>query len=302
MADWAAKVEEIAWDQHSLVTWNQLVDAGVQKDWIADQVARGRLIREGPRIYRPWGVRRSWELRALAAVLSAKSEALVSHFSAAFLYGLDDCLAPGFIDVTVPHHRRPKGRPGIAFHESRAFAVAGPAVRNRIPVTGVARTLFDCFSKVETDTDRLKLFDSARRQKLVGWDELWECLLLHARRGRPGVTSFRRILLQRYGEGAPPGSHFARLMATVLEDAGLPPPVFEYPVLGYFLDLAWPDRRVAVECDGRVAHEHEGAYEQDRVRLNRIRLTGLEVYQYTWSRFRDDPAAVVREVRQALCA
>ncbi|MDQ3944986.1 MAG: hypothetical protein M3357_07545 [Actinomycetota bacterium] len=300
MGDWAAKVEEIGWDQHSLVMWNQLVDAGVPETWIRRQETAGRLIREGPGTYRPWGVRRSWELRALAAVLSSRSDALVSHFAAAFLYGLDDCLPPGSIDVTVPHHRRPKDRPGITFHESRAFAVARPAIRNRIPVTGMARTLFDCFPRLGSDIERLKLFDSARRQKLVQWDELWECLLLHARRGRPGVTIFRRILLQRSGEGAPPGSHFARLMATVLEDAGLPPPVFEYPVLDYFLDLAWPDRKVAVECDGRVAHDHEGAYEQDRIRLNRIRLTGIDVYQYTWARFRDDPAAVVAEMAQAL--
>jgi hypothetical protein len=301
MGDWAAKVEEIGWDQHALVIWNQLVDAGVPSTWIERQAATGTLIKEGPGVYRPWGVRRLWELRALAAVLSAKSDALVSHFSAAFLWGLDDCLPPGFIDVTVPRHRRPERRPGITFHESRAFALAKPAVRDRIPVTGLARTLFDCFSKVESDIERLKLFDSARRQKLVTWDELWECLLLHARRGRPGVTAFRRILVQRYGEGAPPGSHFARLMATVLEDAGLPSPVFEHPVLDYFIDLAWPDRGVAVECDGRVAHEHEGAYEHDRIRHNRIRLTGLDVYQYTWPRFRDDPAAVVAEMRQALC-
>jgi very-short-patch-repair endonuclease len=91
-------------------------------------------------------------------------------------------------------------------------------------------------------------------------------------------------------------------MATVLTDAGLPSPVFEYPVLDYYLDLAWPDRRVAVECDGRVAHEHEGAYEQDRVRLNRLRLAGLLVLQYTWQRLRDDPGGVVAEVGQALCS
>jgi hypothetical protein len=301
VGDWAAKVEEIGWDQHSLVTWNQLVDAGVPSTWIDRQVAAGRLIREAPRTYRPWGVRRSWELRALAAVLSARSEALVSHGSAAYLWGLDGCLAPGFVDLTVPRDHRPESRAGITFHESKAFSLARPVLRDRIPVTGMARTLFDCFPQLDHDADRLKLFDAARRQKLVDWDELWECLLLHARRGRPGVTTFRRILVQRYGEGAPPGSHFARLMANILEDAGLPKPVFEYPVLGYFLDLAWPDHRVAIECDGRIAHEHEGAYEQDRIRLNRIRLTGLEVYQYTWRRFRDDPAGVVAEMTQALC-
>jgi Predicted transcriptional regulator len=300
VGDWAAKVEEIGWDQHALATWNQLVDAGVPKSWIERQIAAGRLIREGPRTYRPWGVRRSWKLRALAAVLSAQSDALVSYQSAAYLWGLDDRLAPGFIDVTVPRHCRPKSRTGVTFHESGAFSLARPAIRDRIPVTGMARTLFDCFPRLDTDLDRLRLFDSARRQKLVPWDDLWECLLLHARRGRPGVTTFRRILVQRAGEGAPPGSHFARLMATVLEDAGLPGPVFEHPVLGYLLDLAWPALRVAVECDGRIAHEHEGAYESDRIRLNRLKLGGWLVLQYTWQQLRDDPAGVVAEVRQAL--
>ncbi len=302
MSDWATKVEEIGWDQHALVTWNQLVDAGVPETWVRRQVAAGRLIQEAPRTYRPWGVRRSWELRALGAVLSAQSDALVSHQSAAYLWGLDGCLAPGFIDVTVPRHCRPESRAGITFHESKAFAVARPAIRDRIPVTGMARTLFDCFPLLDRDIERLKLFDSARRQKLVHWDDLWECLLLHARRGRPGVTTYRRILVQRAGEGAPPGSHFARLMATVLEDAGLPRPVFEHPLLGYLLDLAWPECRVAVECDGRVAHEHEGAYEHDRVRLNRLKLAGWLVLQYTWPQLRDDPATVVAEVRQALCS
>ena len=302
MGDWAAKVDEIGWDQHALVTWNQLVDAGVPSTWIARQVESGRLIREGPRTYRPWGVRRSWELRALAAVLSARSEALVSHRSAAYLWGLDGCLAPGFVDVTVPRNRKPEHRGGITFHESKAFSLAKPVIRDRIPVTGMARTLFDCFPLLDHDTDRLELFDSARRQKLVQWDDLWECLLLHARRGRPGVTTYRRILVSRYGEGAPPGSKFARLMATVLTDAGLPAPEFEHPALDYYLDLAWPERWVAVECDGRVAHEHEGAYEQDRVRLNRLRLAGWLVLQYTWQRLRDDPLGVVAEVRQALCS
>jgi very-short-patch-repair endonuclease len=59
---------------------------------------------------------------------------------------------------------------------------------------------------------------------------------------------------------------------------------------------------VATSPDGRIAHEHEGAYEQDRVRLNRLRLAGLLVLQYTWQRLRDDPLGVIAEIRQALCS
>jgi very-short-patch-repair endonuclease len=100
----------------------------------------------------------------------------------------------------------------------------------------------------------------------------------------------------------PPGSVFARRMADVLEDAGLPRPVFEHPVLGgrYHLDLAWPERMVAVECHGR---DHEGprALERDPERLNDIRLAGWFVLEYRWRRFIRRPAAVVAEVRQSLC-
>jgi predicted transcriptional regulator of viral defense system len=104
--DYASIVHELGLEQHSIVTWDQMRAAGVTEDWIDRQVRSRRLIREAPAAYRPWGVRRSWETRATAAVLSARAPALVSHQSAAFLWGIADHM-PGIIDVTVPRHRRP---------------------------------------------------------------------------------------------------------------------------------------------------------------------------------------------------
>lgn len=239
---------------------------------------------------------------ALGAVLSARAPALVSHLSAAYLYGLDGCRMPGFIDITVPRHRRPRRRAGVTFHESRAFDLARPRILNRIPVTGMARTLLDSFALLDTELERLQLFDDARRRKLVTWDELWECLLLHTGRGRPGLSAFRRILVERNGE-TPPGTVFPRRVAFLLEGAGLPPPVFEHPVQGhdYYLDLAWPYRMVALECLGKIGHDHEGAFEADPVRRNRIRLAGWFLIEVTWKRLVREPDAIVAEVRQALC-
>jgi hypothetical protein len=296
--DFSSIVHALGQGQHSVVTWRQLRRAGVTEDWIDRQVHAGRLIREAPNVYRPWAVRRSWQMRATAAVLSARAPALVSHRSAAYLWGVDEHM-PGIIDITVPRHRRPRARIGVQFHESRAFELAEPAIRNAIPTTGMARTLLDCCAVIDSPVARLELLDEADRLKLTTWDDLWACLLAHAGRGRRGWAAFRDVLVRRDGQ-TPPGTKFAGRVGLLLESAGLPTPVYEYPVLDYRLDLAWPDRKVAVECLGKIGHDFERAFENDPIRRNRIVLAGWFVLEVTWQRFIGDPQAFVTEIRQGL--
>jgi very-short-patch-repair endonuclease len=109
--------------------------------------------------------------------------------------------------------------------------------------------------------------------------------------------------MARDGE-TPPGTRFARRVAVLLE-SGLPPPAFEHPVeiegQHYYLDLAWPDHMVAVECLGKIGHDYEKAFENDPVRRNRMGLAGWLVLEVTWNRLVHQPHAVVAEVRQSLC-
>jgi hypothetical protein len=303
----ADHVHELAWDQHSIVTRRQLRAVKVTDDEIDQELAAGRLIREAPGAFRPWGVKRDWKLRASAALLSARAPALISHRSAAWLYGIDE-YRPGIIDVTVPRHRRPRSRPGVQFHESRLFDVAEATaeVRDGLAVTGVSRTILDSCAVLPSFPERLDLFDEARRLKLVDWDDLWDCLLVHTGRGRPGLRRYRDVLLTRDGT-APAGTKFARRVGLLLESAGLPPAVSEFPVdYGgghlYFIDLAYTaPRLVAVECIGRIGHDFEQAFEMDPVRRNRLQLLGWIVIEVTWRRFVNAPQDVVAEVRQALC-
>lgn len=303
--DFAAHVHQLGRAQHSIITRRQLRALEFSDEDIEYEVASGRLIREAPGAFRPWGVNRSWELRASAALLSARVPALISHRSAAWLHGIDE-RRPGIIDVTVPRHRRPRARPGVQFHESRLFDVAsdGAVVRNGLAVTGAARTLIDSCATMPHFADRLDLFDEARRLKVVDWDELWDCLLVHTGRGRPGLRRYREVLLARNGV-APAGTKFARRVGLLLESAGLPAAVFEHPVPHgegtYYVDLAYlAPRRVAVECIGRIGHDFERAYEMDPVRRNRLQLLGWIVIEVTWRRFVTAPEQVVEEVRRAL--
>ncbi len=301
----AVALDRLGHQQHSAVTWNQLLDAGATPAWVKQQVHAGQLVRLAPRTYRFNGVRRDWEMRASAALLSARAPALISHRSAAWLYGIDEH-RPGIIDVTVPRHRRPRARPGVQFHESRLFDVAAETaeVRDGLAVTGVARTILDSCAELPALADRLDVLDEARRLKLVEWDDLWECLVVHTGRGRRGLKRYRDVLVTRDGT-APAGTKFARRVGLLLEAAGLPAPVYEHRVAyegsRYYLDLAYlGPRRVAVECVGRIGHDFERAFESDPVRRNRLQLLGWIVIEVTWRRFVNDPESVIAEVAQAL--
>jgi hypothetical protein len=298
-------VHGFGWEQHSIVTRRQLRAVGMSDGDIDRELAARHIYREAPGAFRPWAVKRSWHLRASAAVLSARAPALISHRSAAWLFGIDEH-RPGIIDVTVPRHRRPRSRPGVQFHESRLFDVAAQTseVRDGLPVTGVARTLLDSCAVIPAFPERLDLLDEAQRLQLVDWDQLWDCFVVHTGRGRPGLRRYRDVLLTRDGS-APAGTKFARRVGLLLESAGLPAPVYEHPVEHpdgkYFIDLAYlAPRKVAVECIGRIGHDFGRAYETDPVRRNRLQLLGWIVIEITWRRFVNAPESVVAEVLEAL--
>ena len=245
MADALSRILAIAQRQYGLFTRAQALSVGVQRRIIDRQVASGRWEIVARGIYRICGSPRSWEQRALSLVLCAGDEAVVSHRSAAHLYGLDGFRRPGLIEITMPRHRRHK-IVGARIHETLDTHLLGGRKRRGVPITGPARTLLDVCSVVDDDLAALRALDEMLRHRLVTWGELWECLVLHARRGRNGVARFRRILVKRWGKRSPHGE-FARTVQALLDDAGLPEPVAEHPVhlaaAKYRLDLAYPGRR-----------------------------------------------------------
>ena len=293
------RVQELAEDQHSVVSIKQMLECGATRKWSLRRSTAGIIVKAGPSAFRMGGVRRTFENRAMAAVLSSQAPALVSHCSAAYLHGFEDVSLPGFVDITVPRHRRPKARAGITVHESLAFDLAEPTLRNRIPVTGVARSILDCAPLFEKP---IHLLDDALRRRIVTWDELWSCYLAHNVLGR-NVEPYKRILLERDGN-SPPGGKFARRMAEMLTAAGLPMPIFEHRVVVdghvYYLDLAWPARMVAVECNDAGSHDTPKAFRRDPMKRNRCEGAGWSYLEFTWWDMVHESAEVVAQVAAAL--
>lgn len=286
-------------EQHSMINIQQIIGCGASRKWIERRTADGLIIREGPSVFRMPGVPRTFLNQASAVVLSSKAPALVSHRSAAYLHGFEQIGEPASVEITVPRHRRPRARTGVKVHESLAFDFAQPTVRYGIPVTGVARTILDIAPMFHKP---IRLLDDALRQRIVSWDELWDCYLAHNVTGR-NVLPFRRILLERDGN-TPPGGEFARRMAEMLTGAGLPMPVFEHRVViaghEYYLDLAWPPRMVAVECNDAGSHHMPKAFRRDPMKRNRCEGAGWLYSEFTWWDMVHESAEVVAQVAAAL--
>lgn len=286
-------------EQQSMINIKQMMGCGASRKWIERRTADGLIIREGPSVYRMPGVPRTFLKRAMAAVLSSKAPALVSHRSAAYLHGFERIEEPVSVEITVQRHRRPRARTGVRVHESLAFDLAQPAVRYGIPVTGVARTILDIAPMFDKP---IRFLDDALRERIVTWDELWGCYLAHNVTGR-NVVPFRQILLERDGN-TPPGGEFAPRMADMLTSGGLPKPVFEHRVVVnghvYYLDLAWPDRMVAVECNDAGSHDTPKAFRRDPMKRNRCQGAGWLYLEFTWWDMVHESAEVLAQVAAAL--
>jgi hypothetical protein len=89
-----------------------------------------------------------------------------------------------------------------------------------------------------------------------------------------------------------------------LSDAGLAPTAIQYPVfrggiLIARLDLAYPERKVGVETDGRQPHTEPDQFVWDRRRLIVLNEEGWSMVTFTWSDMRH-PAYLAQSVTRAL--
>jgi Protein of unknown function (DUF559) len=232
--------------------------------------------------------------RQLAAVLACGPGALLSHRSAAELWGVGPSSPRP--EVTAPRYRRQ--RAGIAVHRSRSIGPADVAVEDAIPVTSVARTLVD-LAEVLSERRLADAVHEAEVRRL--FDGATVEAILERLPGRPGHARLRRVL-GAYGAGpAPTRSEAERRFLDLCARAGLPAPQANVPIGGLEVDFLWRAIGVAVEVDGVAAHHTRRAFHADRRRDRLLAARGIQVVRVTWSDLVDE-AALGRELAAVLDA
>jgi very-short-patch-repair endonuclease len=289
-------IAKLAGAQHGVVTRSQLGEAGLGRGGIEHRVAAGRLHRVHRGVYLVGHVARAPLAREAAAVLSCGDNALLSHASAAALWGVLAKDRPGVdVDVTVIG-RNPGRRPGVRTHRAREIDPRDRDVRHRIPVTSVARTLLD-IAATEPPRELARSVEAARVRRLVGDRELER--LLERASGHKGACALREVL-RHTAEPAMTRSEAERRMLALLRAAGLPPSDVNVRVCGHEVDMLWRAERLIVEIDGFEYHRTREAFERDRLRDARLQAAGYRVMRITWRQLSEQPEAVVARVAQAL--
>lgn len=238
--------------------------------------------------------------RLAAVLLTAPPGSVVSHLSAADLWGLaipfrdrgDDR-----VHVTIPDGSSAESRV-----DRRLFRLPlerrDVVRRASLPVTAPARTWRDLAGILEPPallaaTDQLV-------NGLASPRELAEEL---ARRPRGRGCARARLVLPVASPLA--DSPMESVLRWLLHDGGLPMPRLQHPVydsggvMVAVADMAWPERMVLVEFDGDV-HRERRTFVRDRRRQNRLVTAGWTVLRFTSADVYGDPAGVLDQIRQAL--
>lgn len=195
----------------------------------------------------------------------------------------------------------------LALAGSRAIGRPYRVERRRIPpewvttvggvrMTTPALTAIDLCPQLEGDA-----IDRVLRLRAASLADLWAAL--HSAPGRRDNSLRRTLLLDSRDE---PWSKAERVMHRLLREHGITEWIANYAVsVGgrrFYLDIAFPDLKVAIEVDGKIHATDLQVFESDRQRQNLLLIDGWQVLRFTWRRLIDEPQAVVDEVRAVLGA
>jgi predicted transcriptional regulator of viral defense system len=285
----------LATRQHGIVARFQLRKLGFGEEAIKTRLAYGWFQHVHEEVYAVGHKRLGQKSWWWAAVLAYGPGTLLSHHTAAVLWGIQR-QRRGLIHVTAGGGRQGiERRKGIWVHRCK-LAAEDRAMRDGIPVTTVARTLFD-FAEIAS-FDALKgAAEEADRQKLLRLREL-EQVCEHGR-GRRALRPVRRLIeeLRAPDEGRSPLE--IRFPAFIREHR-LPPPVQNVDVLGHEVDALWPSAKLIVELDSWEYHSHRAAFERDRARDPKLLIAGYRTIRVTHRRLDREPAKLAAEIRQLL--
>lgn len=266
------RVARLAAEEWGVLSLDELRRCGLTAKEVSGRVRNGRLHRIHRGVFAVGHANLPLEGRFLAAVKACGDNAVLSHLSAAALWGFlpwDD----RHPEVTVPgtatrRHAR------IRVHRSRTLRWEDTTRHRSIPITSPARTLLDLSSVLRHDPLR-RAVRQAQSLRLVSPGALLDVA--------PRSGKLARILATG---PAPTRSELEDAVLDLILQGGLQRPDVNVPlVLGgrrVIPDFRWPAQHLVVEADGAAWHDHRLAREDDAERQALLEAHGERVVRVTW--------------------
>lgn len=248
-----------------------------------------------PGVYAPRGVELSAAQRARAAWLWSRRAGVLAGLSASALLGSK------WIEPTVPAELVHSNRraPQLLTVHSDTVLPGETVYRNGMAVTSAARTAFDLGRRLPM-TAAVQRMDALMNATGLQAADVEKVIIEHP--GVRGLSALRRVLPLVDGGAQSPYETLTRL---ILVRAGLPAPATQVPVVdeyGFvvaYLDMGWPELRVAVEYDGAQHWTDARQRRRDIERLADLDALGWVVIRVSSDMVRT-PATIVARVRSAL--
>jgi very-short-patch-repair endonuclease len=290
------RIAEVAARQRGLITRQQLLGLGASSSAIGRAVARRRLHRVHGGVYAlvPRAVLPPLALEQ-AALLACGPRALISHTSAAALWGL--CPSePGPVTLIVVGSEAGRSRAGITVHRLPTLDPRDTRRRSSLPVTSPARTLLDRAAGLP-DRRLERELDEALVRRLTSRTAIRE--ILHRYPRRPGTPRLQELIDPARTTTFTRAESEERMLALVRRGQ-LPAPETNVLMESIEVDFLWRDERVIVEVDGWASHGTQAAFERDRPRDARLENEGWRVIRITWRQLTKEPEAVLVTIATAL--
>src|SRR5215469_7980528 len=270
--DLPPELGELADSQAGMLSRPQIIGAGLSGEIVSSRLRRGSWRQHYPGVYCTSSAEPSREARLWAAVLYSGQGAMLSHQTAAEVWGLAD-EPSSLVHITIPGNRRVTKKPGIVLHLSgRASEAIHPS--GLPPRTRLEETVIDlCNAASDLDTvmswltraigrrlttqEKLRVAVEARNR--VRWrSQLVELL-------SPDLAGIHSVLEFRYVRDVERPHRFPAATRQAQS---------RHNGRNQYRDILYDAYKTAVELDGRVAHPGDTRW-RDIQRDNVAATTGL---------------------------
>jgi len=281
---------------YGIVTRAELKARGWTDDQVDNRVASGLLVRRYRGVYSVGRPIETDDGEWLAAVKACGPRAVLSHRSAARLWGLVETRSK-LLEVTAPTTAGVRRRRLVVVHRSSTLDRLDVTRKRHIPVTRPARTIIDCAEGMK-GRPLERLIDAAARLGLCHEERLRE-----ATSRQPGRVGARRvrILAEHEAGSTATANDFEELFLATCDAFGVPRPLVNRPLGAITPDFRWPEQRVIAETDGGATHGRQrGIFESDHERDTLLAVEGWRVLRFTWRQLTERPNWVAAQVSRAL--
>ena len=274
------KRDQGLWDlarrQHGVVARRQLEPLGFSRRAVDWALETGRLHRTQWRavylVGRPDLTRLG---RLMACVLAHGDRAVLSHRSAAALWGIYDHRGRE-VEISVPAVGRRTKRPGVTVHR-RTLRRRDVTWQRGIPVTTPARTIIDMAAETRDRRRVERMIDRADAHNILKPDALRAAA--GAAKRQPGAPLVCEVLDR--ATFVLTDSEAERLLLPIARRAGLGKVLTQHVVNGRRVDFYFPDRGLVVEIDGHRYHRTPTQQAEDLRRDQAHLAAGLKCCRFS---------------------